>query len=338
MRRLLIGLALTAISLVLLIQLIDWNETWDALKRANPWYIALAVGFLLLSVALKTVRWRFLLPTDAGVTVFRLFRILNISYMLNNVLPARLGDVGRVAMTSRQQGIRIGHVISSLLTERASDAVMLLACFVLISPFLPVPREYVHWVVTAWWVLGGLAVLVIVIALLREHIGRVAARMPIPGALGRSDTIRQEARSFADGMRQMFTRQLVAPIWGFSALAWAAAFAVNVALLEGMNIDVPLAVAVLLSCVTNLAMLIPSSPGYIGVFHAVATLVLLPFGIGHGEALSFAIVAHLVNVVPVSLLGAGFLLFGHEASFDLRAWRKKASPADMEAVSGAASS
>ena len=82
-------------------------------------------------------------------------------------------------------------------------------------------------------------------------------------------------------------------------------------------------------------MLIPSSPGYIGVFHAAATLSLLPFDVASGPALSFAILAHLVNVVPVSLIGAVFLLLGHDQiNLNLRALRGEQAEqaAEPEAV------
>jgi hypothetical protein len=96
-------------------------------------------------------------------------------------------------------------------------------------------------------------------------------------------------------------------------MAWVGAFAINYMLMQALDIDAPVTVAVLLTCTTNLAMLLPSSPGYLGVFHAAATLSLLPFDVGPSRALSFAILAHLVNVVPVSLLGAAFLLWGRES-------------------------
>jgi len=57
------------------------------------------------------------------VTVPRLYRIVHISYLLNNVFPARLGDVARVSMASHLRGLRVGHVVSSLLTERVTDIV-----------------------------------------------------------------------------------------------------------------------------------------------------------------------------------------------------------------------
>ena len=104
----------------------------------------------MLSLGAKTVRWRLLLPEESSVSVRRLYRILHISFLLNNVLPARLGDVARVAMTSRQPGVRVGHALSSMLTERVTDVVTLLACFVAISPFLPLPAQYKDDLRIAW--------------------------------------------------------------------------------------------------------------------------------------------------------------------------------------------
>jgi len=154
-------------------------------------------------------------------------------------------------------------------------------------------------------------------------VSRVFTRLPLPG------WARDEAESFRDGWRQLFARTHVFRIWGWSGLAWLGAFAINYTLMKALDIRAPMTVAVLLTCTTNLAMLVPSSPSYVGVFHAAATVSLLPFDVGASRALSFAILAHLVNVLPVSFLGAAFLLFGRDRiSFNLQAlWRRRAEEA-----------
>lgn len=322
MRRFLLGLIITVASAALLLRLIPWTSTRAALAAANPWFIALAVTFLVVSLVAKTVRWRLLLPENSGISTPRLYRILHISFLLNNVLPARLGDVARVAMTTRQPGIRFGHVVSSMLTERVTDTVTLLAGFVLVSPFLPVPQRYQSWLHTAWAVLFVLLVLVVFLAVFHSRVERLAGNPHVSRFLPKNQRLRDEARSFLEGLRQLFRRNHVVGIWGWSWAAWITAFAINYMLMQALNINAPIAVAVLLTCTTNLAMLIPSSPGYIGVFHLAATASLLPFGVGESRALSFAILAHLVNVVPVSLIGAALLLAGREGvSFSLRGVR-----------------
>lgn len=326
-----IGILITLVCGALLVRLIDWTTTEQALETANLKYIAFAVTCLVLSLIAKTVRWRLLLPKNSSVTTPRLYRILHISFLLNNVLPARLGDVARVAMTTRQPGVRFGHVLSSMLTERVTDSVTLIAGFVLVSPFLPIPDEYRVWLHWAWFVLGGLFGLAVVGTLLRHPLARLGSQLRLARFIPGGERMRDEASSFREGFRQLFSREHVVRIWGWSWMAWVGAFAINYMLMRALDIDAPITVAVLLTCTTNLAMLIPSSPGYLGVFHAAATLSLLPFDVGPSRALSFAILAHLVNVVPVSLIGAAFLVAGHESvGIDPRSWRRR--PALEEAT------
>jgi uncharacterized protein (TIRG00374 family) len=324
-RRFFLGLALTAASVALLARLIDWHRTWGALQAANPLLIALAVTSLVLSLAAKTLRWRLLLPPEAGVTTPRLYRILHISFLLNNVLPARLGDVARVAMTSRQPGLRFGHVISSLLTERVTDTITLLTFFVAISPFLPIPNHYRTWLHVAWFLLAGVFVATAGGVILRGKIAGLSGRLARRHRWPMARVVREEAGSFGEGWRQLFSRAHVVRIWGWSGAAWVGAFAINYFLMQALDIHTPFAVAVLLTCTTNLAMLLPSSPGYIGVFHLAATLSLAPFDVDTSKAFSFAILAWLVNVLPVSILGAAFLLAGRE-SISLSLGRGRALP------------
>jgi len=333
MRRFIIGLVITGICGGLLLRLIDWNTTADALRDANAKYIALAVTCLILSIGAKTVRWRLLLPSAAPVTMPRLYRILHISFLLNNVLPARLGDVARVAMTTRQPGMRFGHVLSSMFTERVTDSVTLIAGFVLVSPFLPLPDDLVPWLHWAWFSVAALVLLVILAVLLRRPLAQAGGHVSIARRLLASPRVKEEARSFGDGWHQLFSIEHSFRIWGWSWMAWVGAFAINYMLMKALDIQAPITVAVLLTCTTNLAMLVPSSPGYIGVFHAAATLSLLPFHVAAGRALSFAILAHLVNVVPVSLLGATFLMMGRESlPLSLRSWRSGATPSAAEDI------
>jgi uncharacterized protein (TIRG00374 family) len=312
LRRLLIGLLVTALCGVLLARAVDWSHTFDLLKGADVPLVALATLCLLGSLAAKTARWRLLLPNEAPVSFARLYRVLHISFFLNNVLPARLGDVARVAATSRHPGLRVGHVLSSLLTERITDTVTLMAAFILVSPFLLVPDDYRGWLEVAWLVIGITLFLAVLLAVFHRPMSNLKsyfrlAHVPI------NQRFRDEARFFHEGWRQLFAgRRQMAGIWCWSAVAWVGAFAINYFLMRALEIDAPLTVAVLITCTTNLAMLVPSSPGYIGVFHAAATVSLLPFGVDRNAALSFAILAHLVNVLPVSLLGATFLVLDRE--------------------------
>ena len=299
MRRFVLGLLVTVVSVALLIRLIPWSSTEAALRAADPLFIALAVSCLVASLIAKTVRWRLLLPEGSGVSTPRLYRILHISFLLNNVLPARLGDVARVAMTTtpaRPPFRPRGFVHAHRARDRHRHAAGRIPAD---QPLPPGARRVRNLVEGGMGCCGGArAGGVLATAVPPPPRRAIATNERLTSHLPGNERLREEARSFGEGFRQLFSRRHVLPIWGWSWGAWMGAFAINYLLMQALHIEAPIAVAVLLTCTTNLAMLIPSSPGYIGVFHAAATLSLLPFHVASGAALSFAILAHLVNVVP----------------------------------------
>ncbi|HSJ58186.1 MAG TPA: lysylphosphatidylglycerol synthase domain-containing protein, partial [Anaerolineae bacterium] len=55
--------------------------------------------------------------------------------------------------------------------------------------------------------------------------------------------------------------------------------------------------------ITALGMTIPSSPGFIGVFEFLARETLVLFGMAPGPALSYALVAHAVSYLALTVFG-----------------------------------
>jgi glycosyltransferase 2 family protein len=63
--------------------------------------------------------------------------------------------------------------------------------------------------------------------------------------------------------------------------------------------------ALLVVIAVNLSMILPAGPGGIGVFEAATVLALAPFGVDSSRALSYAVLTHAVNLLP--LIGAGYV-------------------------------
>lgn len=293
-----VGIAVSIVSMWLLLRAIDVQASLRILRSADPILVTVAVSCLFVSLAAKIARWRLLLPRRASVSFPRLFGIVQISLFLNNVLPLRVGDGVRCAMTVRGHGIRLAHVLSSMVAERVVDAATLVVAFLLVMPFLPyspVHLSFTHVALPAAIGAGVAGVAAVAFVVTRRYATEAWSRA-LPALAALADSWRRLVS--AEGWR----------IWVWSLLAWASAFAINFVLMHALNIEVSPVVAVVLGCSTNLAMLVPSSPAQIGVYHAAATFTLTAFGVDHTTAVSFSVLAHLVNVVPVSLVGAAFLV------------------------------
>jgi hypothetical protein len=66
--------------------------------------------------------------------------------------------------------------------------------------------------------------------------------------------------------------------------------------------------AVLTMTVTNLGILAPSTPGYVGVFHVFCIMALETVGVPNAVATSYAISVHAVFYVPITLWGVGVVM------------------------------
>ncbi len=298
MLRVVVGVAVSVGSIWLLFTMVDVALIGRSLRAADPAWVTLGVVAIFASLTAKVARWQKLLPETAGVTFFQLFRIMYVSIFLNNVLPFRVGDVARGVMTSRRPGLNLGHAVSSMVAERALDAVTLLTCFVIVVPFIGssafAAQQRTSLVALGILVAIGVAAAVLVIMAKRSRI-TLAPRW------------RVLMLAFADSWKRIVSTK-GGTIWAWSAVAWICAFGINVALFEALSLEVSLTMAVVVTCTTNLSMLVPASPGHIGVYHAAATLTLVVGGVDSGSAASFAVLSHLVNVLPVSIAGAALLV------------------------------
>jgi uncharacterized membrane protein YbhN (UPF0104 family) len=98
-----LGGAVSLVCLWLAFRGLALAEVGRALAGARFWLLALALCFA--GVGVRAVRWRRLLLPVAAVRSSRLFPIVVIGYMANDVLPARLGEVVRCSVLRRREGV-----------------------------------------------------------------------------------------------------------------------------------------------------------------------------------------------------------------------------------------
>ncbi len=127
----------TLISLALiaaLLYFVDLKRFLEAFRTANLWLLG---GFFLVSLLWLTVRavvWRTLLRGRAAY--LDTFLTLCEGYLLNNVLPFRLGEVGRAFLLGRKASLGFVDVFSTVIVERVVDLAFSAAIFLSAIPFV----------------------------------------------------------------------------------------------------------------------------------------------------------------------------------------------------------
>jgi uncharacterized protein (TIRG00374 family) len=309
------GLAVTAFFLWLALHGVRWAEVWGHLRRANPFLLALAVLVATLSVHVRALRWKTLLaPVAPDLPLQPRLAGTAIGFAANNLIPARVGEVVRAVVTARLGRLPVSAVFASLVVERVLDGLVTVALLLgtMALPGFPSPERAAP-VLTGVRILAGLmgfaAVVLIALTLLPAQARTLAervARVLLPKRL--EEPVLRMLDGFISGLAVLRQPRLLV-----LSLLWAVGqwlfipLSIYLALLAFGITEPGYTGAVFLQCVINLAVSVPSAPGFFGPLEAAATFGLGLWGVSQSRAVSFAIGYHLGGFASVTLLGLWYL-------------------------------
>ena len=322
------GALVSVITLALLVLLVDRRELWHALRTANYLYLAPAIVLYFVGQWFRALRWRYLLSPIAPISVGRLYPVIIIGYMANNVLPARLGELVRaVYLAQREREVSVPASIATLSVERLYDGLTLLALGAVAAPLLlaaglfsDASRAYQS---TAIILMVGVvasfaAALVILTALAcsRRTVNWFISLTTLLPARFRP-LASEVIAGFVEGLATLNSPRKHAALFVSSLPVWIAEAGVYLIVAYSFNLDAYfasfwlLALAVALVTVTsNLITAIPASIGGIGAFEVVAQQTLVGLGVGAATAASYSVAVHLLALwLPVNLAGLALLLW-----------------------------
>lgn len=300
--QILIGLIISGLALWLAFRGANLTLVGQALREANYFVLLPAALLVWLGLVFRALSWRVIL--GGRVPLRRVYDAMNEGYLLNNLLPFRLGEFGRAYLISHGTSLTAAQALSSVVVERVIDLLMLLTLVVAYLPQLAGLGLGPGFALFSGLV-GALALYVLLfVARHQDAVLRLAravlARVPW------LDTERSVSRAAAllDGLSVLRnTRQaLLAAMW--SGLAWVAAGFGAWCLLAGFVPGAPVSVGFFVLLAVGLGNAIPSAPGGAGVFEFATVKALEVFGVAASLAFSFALVFHLLHLVLTSVLGS----------------------------------
>lgn len=304
---LLAGVAVSAAALVAVFYGTDWSTLGAVLARVNPLLLAAPAALVLGNVLCRAARWRvMLLPLHRYRLIRDMLSVYLIGYMASMLLPLKAGDLLRPVLIAGRGGAGLSAVLPSVVAEKLIDLVVMLLLLAGSLAFTAVPGG----VAGSGAALGALAVLAVVAGVLVYLAGRrgdIRARLTgwLPArAAGFAD--RQLAQASA-GVAVLRRPATAVRVLGLTALFWTITFTTLHIYLALLQISVPWYAPLFVIMVVNLGKALPSTPGAIGVAHAMYVVALAAFGVPREEALAFAIIAHGLGYVAVVAGGVLFL-------------------------------
>lgn len=310
-----------------------WGVVAD-IARAKPEWLALSLATMLVNLAIRSLRWQYLLEPLGHTTFANAFRATAVGFAASSVLPARAGEVIRPYYLTRiapHEKMSATGAFATIVLERVLDmltVLVLLASFVFVfgrdqAAANPVAYAAVKWagLVAA---LGGVTAFVAMFLLagnpagLRKALSRLEQVLPskLAGMIARI------VEKFAIGLAAVRrpSRLAIALAWSFPLWlsiglgVWAVAVAFGLA--------IPFTGSFLLLALLTIGVAVPT-PGAVGGFHEAFRIgATVFFGAPDSAAVGAAIVLHLFSVGPALLLG---LFYAAQAGLNLNGLRRLAA-------------
>jgi len=306
--------------LVMLGMLVSILFMWSAFYNLDPWQVwlriqtanrQLVLGGMLLyygAMVLIAVRWTFVLRSIQPLTWTNLFPLVAIGYMGNNIYPFRAGEVLRIVLLRRNHAIPYIQATTATLVERVFDGVVMLTFIVIPIAIVPTLPAEMRWVaqLTAPIFLLFLGAFFICAARPMWLRGVVAWGVR-PLSQGLQARLLAISEGIIQGLESLRSIPNLLGVIFFSYASWMVEAGVYYMVALAFNLPIEYGVIVAMVGGVNLAGLIPSAPGMVGVFERFVQLVLVAVGINHEIAVAYAITAHVVIWLPPTLIGFVFL-------------------------------
>jgi glycosyltransferase 2 family protein len=308
-----LGIAVSVLLLAWTLRGVELAQVASVLGASNLALFVLSAVVATCIFPLRAIRWRYILwPVKERLAFGPLWRATTIGMMVNNVIPARAGEIARAYAVSREErDVRFPAAIASLAIDRVLDAILIIILLIvaMLDPDFPhdtliagQPVRTYAYIATAVAVVA--LVMLFMLALFPQQFVGAFERIVSKVAPHFVERISRLLHSFADGLAVLRRPQLLLHVLFWTTVHWllsALAFWMG---MKAVGINAPYTAALFVQSLIAIGVAAPAAPGFFGIFEFFGTEGLAIYGIPRDLAVSWAIGFHLLSFIPITVIGA----------------------------------
>lgn len=328
---LILGIVVSGVTLYLAFKNVPFDELLAYLASVNYFWAIPSVAAICLAFALRALRWQILLRPVKRVSYWGAFHPLMIGFMINCVLPGRLGEIARPVILKQQTRVPFASGLATVVVERIFDIGLLLLIFNLmillveIDPeagvafggyqldrqmLLTVARGMVHLSVIFF-----AGVFLVGYGKTRQLLNRFILKLPgvffFSGAEFKQvikeklcDRIVNTVENLASGFEPLKSLKPMLACTGLSVLIWGASvFSFYIFIFGSPGIRLSFFEMTAVMTIVCFFIALPSVPGFWGLWEAGGVFAMSLFGVAKQDAAGFTLANHALQIFPVVLIG-----------------------------------
>jgi uncharacterized protein (TIRG00374 family) len=310
-----IGVSL-AVGILLLLGLIWWtgiDKLGAAIGSASPLWLAAAALIILPAYVLRAVRWKLLLfPVRKNVRVSTAFWSTGVGFMVNTLVPIRLGEFVRAYILGEREGIGFAPGFSSIVVERTLDLIGLLTIGI-VAMFLVSAEAGLSSMVGDIFVAVALLITVILAVIIvgikkEDLIIRLVTgtTSKIPFVKKYTPRIAGFTSSLVDGMQGLSQNpKMFAANIALTWMLWLIQTSVIYLTFMAFSYPLPFVAAILGGVLMSVSHILPATPGYVGSYEAFWVVIFTLLGVTQADLLlAIGVISHLAGLLPTVIVGS----------------------------------
>jgi uncharacterized protein (TIRG00374 family) len=325
------GIVISAIALYLAFRHVPFAELIHYLATINYIWVFPSVFIVIICFVLRAMRWRIILESSRKISIQRAYHPMIIGFMMNCVLPGRVGELARPAILKKKENIAYATGLATVAAERVFDICLLVLFFVITFGAIHISSDFnlkfggyslnredleatFGWMAKMGVVLIA-GIVLISIGYFRKLINSLIMSLPklffFTGEQFKAAVINRVSKpltvfveNFAQGFLLVrYPKKLFACIilslliWGLSALSF------YLFSLGSPGIDLTFLELSAVMVIIMFFIALPSVPGFWGLWEAGGVFALSLFGISVRDAAGFTLANHAVQMFPVIIMG-----------------------------------
>jgi len=305
--RVLIPWSVTVVALYFAFRDVEWGLLVHHLSTVNPLFLVAAIALTSLSYVLRSIRWPLLFPKTT-LSFKNSYKVLVLGFFMNNVLPARAGELVRAHMGGKVSGEKRTLVLATIASERLADGLTLSLLFVGTILFLGTGQldpEYARNLLYVAYLFLAVTAGVVLVLLTRRWLFALAEKIQDRLNHRASTYTLSRIQIFIEGLSPLCQLSRLPMIVFYSVIIWGVELLVFICVAKAFLTPLSLSASALFLVAVNFSSLIPAAPGGFGVIELVAKKVLLSVGVASDElALSMVLAQHVIQYAVVGIPGA----------------------------------
>ena len=306
--KLILGICISLIGLYFAFSGIDFDQLWIIIKQLDLFYGALSLTILLLSNAIRALRWQILAYPLDRISFNPALSSIMIGYFGNSVLPFRMGELLRAYILAEKTSLNISSAFGTIVTERILDFVGL--SLLILLTIVAYPAEWINQKIMISVVVISLIAFMLVFCfkeiksfftfdLKRINFFQKSITRKIIGIL----------EKLIDGAVAIRSTNRVMLIFLYTLIIWIMYCLSTYFALLSTGVWIKWYEVCVLMISTTLAISIPAAPAYVGTYHATVVYVLTTFFfINKIDAQASAVIIHGVGTIPFIIIGAWYFI------------------------------